>query len=188
MKKAFILVMVVMLACTVLAVTGCGGDTAKAKEYMKEADEAWSKLDSDLQELDSKSTALMTAALTGNMEAIKVEDLQLVKESTEKVLPEFKKVEALYNKIVEECEDCPDYAEYADLMLRALEKDQEVVQAGADLLAELQPVMESGDMAQLEVAITAAQTEIANIQKLQKEADKLFEEASGWKDSKELDK
>lgn len=186
MKKVLVLVMVVMLAAMLLVVVGCGADTAKAKEYMEEADAAYAKLETSLDELSTKSTALITAAMTGNYAAINAEDLAAVAEMTTKVAPEFESVMDKYNKIITECEDCPDYAEYADMMLKALEKDQQLVSAGAELLAKLQPVMESGDQAALEEALKSAQTEIANIQKMTTEVDNMFEEAQAFKEEKKL--
>jgi ABC-type oligopeptide transport system substrate-binding subunit len=171
MRKLLVGVLVVLLGVAMLALVGCSsGDTATAKSDMKAADAAFAPLDAQLTQLATQSTTLVTAALSGNAPTINPADLQKVASATSTLLPEIASVKADYQKILT-LSDVADYKAYATAMVKNLDADAAVVTAGQSLLAKLAPVIQSGDTAALNAAISQSMSEIQQIQTMQKQAD-----------------
>lgn len=186
MRKVLVLALVVMLSTTLLMVVGCGGgDTETAKEYMTSADAMWEDLNKKLTEIDTQSTALITAAITGDLASITAEDLAAVSESLEGIEAEINKVGAEYEKI-NTLEGVDDYKAYAVARQQALDGHLSAIKAGASLLEALAPIMQTGDQAALAAAIEENMGEIEKIQELSDTADKLDGEADGIKLDYEL--
>lgn len=185
MKRFLVVLLAVMMTASLLGVLGCGGDTGKAKEYMKTADTAFVALEKKLGEMGALSEELIGAAVTGNLTAITPEKTEKVSALVEEVTPEIEAVKAEYKKILD-LKGVEDYAEYATAMIAALDAQTASVEAGAELLGKLMPVLASGDPAQMSAAIKENMAGIKTVQELSAAADKAFAAAEKIKTEKNL--
>lgn len=187
MKKVLVGVSVVLIGLAALfAAAGCSsGDTATARQYMKTADTAYAAVNSELTTLSSKATAVFTAALSGNLSSVNPADISSVATTTAKLLPQIAAVKSSYQKM-NGLSGLQEYKDYANAMVKALDADAAIVSAGAALVAKLQPILASGDVAALNAAIQQSMTEITRIQTLQKAAETSYANAQKIKKDKNL--
>lgn len=185
MKKFLTAAVAALVVVSVLASAGCGGDTAKAQEYMEEADAAQKELSSKLNELSRDTTALVTAALQGNVAAITQEDLTRIAGMVGTFEPEIARVKDLYARITA-LDGVDDYAAYAESMMKALDAEAEIVAAGGAFLAELEPYLKNGDVAGLTSKIESSTEAIIEVQGLQTASDEAYAEAEKIKKEKNL--
>lgn len=185
MKKLLIAALVAVFAVSAFTLAGCGGDTDTARKYMKEADTAYEALDKQLSELASSSTALVTAALQGNVSAITPEDLTRLAGMVGTFEPEIAGVKDLYATIVP-LKGVEDYVAYAKAMMKALDAESAMVAAGGAFLAQLEPYLKSGDVAGLSKKIEQSTAEIIKTQGMQTTTDEAYAAAKKIKKDKNL--
>lgn len=185
MKRLLIAAMVAVLAVSAFLLAGCGGDTETAKKYMKEADTSYEALSKQLSQLSSSTTALVSAALQGNLSAITPEDLTKIVGMVGTFEPEIAKVKDEYAKITP-LNGVEDYVAYANAMIKALDADAAIVAAGGAFLAELEPYLRSGDVVGLQKKIEQSTAQIAKMQAMQTTTDKAYADAQQIKKDKNL--
>jgi hypothetical protein len=184
MRKVLILILVSLLAVTVLAVVGCGGgDTDTAKQYLKEADAAYKVMEKDLNELQTSLTTVLGGALSGNTSAVTPESIAAAEAQVNKVLQQAPKVSALYKR-VDGLKGVEDYKAYADAMQDVVSAQEELLNQGSNLIAQLKPI--AGDQAALTAWFQANSATFMALQESAGKVTKSYEEAQQIKKDKNL--
>lgn len=186
-KRYFVLGIALALAVAmVTALTGCGGDTGKAKEYMKKGDKYLAEVSKNSEDLEKKLTETFTESdfltseafksASGDIEA----DIDDIVEGADKAKAEYEKILVL--------KGVPDYVTYAGIQIEVIEKGKEVMEKTVSLLSQVESFLvkaESGepvDQQTITTAITKASSEMETLGEemgeLQKEAEKLKEDKS----------
>ena len=186
MKRLFVIVMVVLLGATMFALAGCGsGDTATAKQYMVAADAAFTPVNQQLVKLQNASTQLITAFMSGKASTVSPEQITQTAEQMGKLLAEVDAVKVEYEKI-KSLSGVADYVAYAAAMQKAIDADKAVIAAGADLLKQLVPAIQAGDVNALNAVVQQNMAGITKIQTMMSNAEKALQQAQQIQTSKKL--
>jgi hypothetical protein len=140
MKRVLFPLLVVALMSGMLFAGGCGGDTSKAKQYMKKGDEMSVQL---ARYGGGKQAAYDTAALLANLGINLAQgntDLtttgKKAKADIDKLIVEGKAAKAEYAKILD-LNDVADYKEYSRLRIQAINSTTNVLQQVKGLIDTL---------------------------------------------------
>jgi uncharacterized membrane protein YdfJ with MMPL/SSD domain len=180
MKKWISLVTVSLLILVVAAVlSGCGGDTDQAKEYMQKGDELLQKLQTDANAWQSE----LSSSMANITEQSKFQaEAEKAKSGASELGDTAEKAKAEYEKILS-LEGVDDYKEYAKIEIEALDAFQELVEKTNAFLDEMVSLSASGDV----TAITSITTEYSKeAQELGNKISELDEEAQKLKSEKNL--
>jgi hypothetical protein len=184
MRKFLILLMVILLGVTVLALVGCGGgDTDTAKQYLKEADTAYKAMEKDLTQLQNSLTAVLGGALSGNTSAVTPESIAAAEAQVDKVLQQIPQVSADYKK-VDGLKGVEDYQAYAKAMQDVVSAQEELLNQGKNLIAQLKPI--AGDQAALSAWFQANSATFMALQESAGKVTKAYEQAQQIKKDKNL--
>lgn len=147
MKRFMVVALVAALLVGVVSVSvGCGGDTAKAQEYMNAADEAYQKLGEDANQLAGKITQAMTKATdVAGLEAAIAE----VNTFIDDLIKQAEEVTALYDKI-KPLNGVVNYVKYADMMTEVLTKETDAFEQLKGAMDAILAAAKAGDTAKLE--------------------------------------
>ncbi len=146
MRKVLVFSVALMLAISMLATIGCGGDTGKAKEYMKAGDDLSIKMESFSENATSDVEDLLIdlgvdLAVTGTVEFKKITDE--AKKMSDELNQESKKAKVEYGKILD-LSGVEEYKEYANLRIKAINNTSSVLESLKGLLGELESSEEEG--------------------------------------------
>jgi len=182
---------VALLVVSVVAVAGCGGgDTATAKKYMQEADQATEDMLEAADQLDKETQVIIGAAMTGDASAIDPAELSAVEENMSIVIDDIADVKSMYQNILG-MEDVEDYKEYANAMDKFLDAQEAILEAGNELYGKMAPainqLVETGDASGLQAALQEAGGELQVIEDLQDSADEAYKAAQKIKTDKGLE-
>lgn len=183
MKKTAIVIMVALLSLAAAGIIGCGGNTGQAKEDMKKADAAYSKLKKQLDELQATMTGVLGGAVMGNYAALTQQTLDTAMAAIDKVLAESPAVAKEYRTLAA-LEGVPDYTEYANAMIKAIEANDAALGAGRTAIGQIKPLVEAGNTAA--IAGVLNQAEIEKLQSLSDAATQAYEDAQAIKTEKKL--
>ncbi|MBN1289456.1 MAG: hypothetical protein JXA49_07470 [Actinobacteria bacterium] len=181
MRRAVVIVAVLLLALSSMAIVGCGGgDTETAKKYMKTADAAAEDLQKKSEDILNKAMAILMPALSGDLSGANSQDLPMLSEEMGQLNTEADAVKADYEKITK-LEGVPDYVEYADAMIKWVDIYKETLAEGEKMFSELTPIydeaIKTGDATALMSALTSISGGQEDIQKgledQQKKAEKI---------------
>ena len=152
MRKVLVLVMVFLLGVTVFALAGCG-NTEEAKKQMKAADAAWALVYAKITASTATLTKIIAPALSGDVSAITQNSgtIATAGETVNVVTDELKNVEKLYTSLGDL--NIGGYTEYADAMIKAIGEYIDAITVGKELFNKMLPVVQTGDMAQIQAVI-----------------------------------
>ncbi|MFH1149974.1 MAG: hypothetical protein V1748_05845 [Actinomycetota bacterium] len=187
MRRLLVLTTIVLLGMTGIAVGGCGGQTREARQYMTTADDMYEAVDQKLIEISKQSDQLISAILTGNTSVLTQDPAELtrINDTLETAIPELDDAKAEYQKILP-LKGVDDYVEYARAMIAATGGTIAAVKAGQELLAQMGPIVASGDATQLQSFISQNMATLTEVQQLNTEATKLVDTAQAIKTDKDL--
>lgn len=192
--KRFItlLVAILLIAGSLAFLPGCGGDTAKAQEYMKAGDDILSEVQTESESLGEQITDigndLSSGAITTTAEL--EERAEEYENDTDAILEKAEEAKAEYEKILS-LNGVEDYVEYAGLTIDLIDTAIELLEGMnsmlTDTLAYLQKV-EAGTLTEAEDAAFAEEMEKleADIGDLSDEAEELSDEKDQLKTDKNL--
>jgi DNA repair exonuclease SbcCD ATPase subunit len=185
MRKVLVLIMVVLLGVTSFALVGCD-NTGKAKEAMKEADDAWAKVNTQMTQMQNTLTEVIgplmsgdTSALTSNLEAINQAGAQI-----DAVTKELENTEKLYDDLANL--NVGGYTEYADAMVKAINATIDALTLGKELYAKVMPVIQTGDAAQIMAFFQQNTALLTQAQTAQQEVQAAIDAATKIKTDKKL--
>lgn len=179
MRKLVNAGLVGLLVIALLALlVGCGGDTTKAKQYMKAGDEQLQKAmtaSSDWQtQVSTLSTATDVAGINSGAQKAK-EAASAVIKSAEAAKAEYKKIDGLSGVV--------DYKKYADLRIQEIDAVLQIITKVNETLDKAVTMANSGDMTGLPALWQQASNDL---KPLSERAQKLEEEATKIKTDKKL--
>jgi len=147
MRKTLVLLVVLLVSSALLALPGCGGDAAKAKEYMEKGDEYSVELKDYVENASDNVTDLLVSlgvdlAVTGTVE------FETVAEQARKNIGQLRnaggKAVAEYEKI-EDLSGVEDYKEYAELRIKSLNEIGNLLEKAEDLISQLEKASAAGE-------------------------------------------
>jgi hypothetical protein len=183
MRKALTIIMVFLLGVTVLALVGCGGDTATAKEDLKAADAAYKAMEKDMTDLQTSLTTVLGGALSGNYAAVTPEAVQAAETVVDKVLSETPGVTTAYKK-VDSLKGVDDYKAYAEAMQKVVSEQEQLLSEGKDLIGALKPIV--SDQAALAAWFQTNSNTFMQLQEASAKVGKAYEDAQQIKKDKKL--
>lgn len=139
MKKVLIVALVLAICFGLIAVVGCGGDTATAKTYMEEGD----ALSTQMRAFTSESALDVTALLadlgiqlseTGTVQKKTVTDAAI--KQIDSIILKGTKAKAAYNKM-DDLKGVQPYKDYANARVSAINSTIVVLKAVKSLLKEI---------------------------------------------------
>lgn len=173
MKKLFTLALLMMLVAIVaLPLSGCGGDTEQARQYMQQGDELAGQF------RDEANTWVQNIKSGYESQAGQEKFRASAKDLSETA----GEAKATFEKILS-LEGVEGYAKYADLQIQRMEIFQEFITRTSTYFDEVVAMMDSGDVSNLQ-SLTDEYLEDAD--KLGEEIDGLDEEAQKLKADKNL--
>lgn len=180
MKKWISLVAVSLLILAVAAVlSGCGGDTKQAQEYMNKGDELVQKLQTDATAWQSGVSASMGSITDPAKFQTEVEKAKSAAADLGDTAEEAKQE---YEKIMD-LSGVDDYKKYAEIQIEALDAFQEIVEKTGAFFDEVMSLVASNDLTAITSATTAYSEEV---QELSNKISELDEEAQKLKADKNL--
>lgn len=146
--------------CSGLIIGGCGGDTARAREYMTEADNAAAEVNAQGLELQRVQTGGVSAIISGDPARILAQEAVIMGlyESLEEYKKSINDAIALYKKI-DGLKGVAEYKTYSKMMQAALKTRLESVNAGAEILDESKAMFEAVKAGQPAPSVQAAMLE-----------------------------
>lgn len=183
MKRLLILTIILVIGIGAMGLAGCGGNAAQAKTDMKAADAAYAKVKTELDSLQGTLTGVLGGAVTGNYAALTTQTLDAAVAAIDKVLAAMPAVKAEYEKLAA-LEGVPDYTEYANAMIKAIDANTAALEEGKKVIEQLKPLVAAGNTAG--IAGVLNQQEIAKLQTLGDDATKAYEDAQAIKAEKNL--
>ncbi len=180
------LVLVVVLGLAALAVVGCGGDTQQAQDYLKAADADYAASQKNTQELESILTPMLAGAMAGNYAVLTVAGLQQADAIIQKGLADLPGIREQYVK-VDSLNGVEDYKQYADAMVKTVDADTAALKGIKSLLDSLMPVVQSGNQAAIAQWFQANSATVVQLQELQSELEKAYNEAQQIKKENNLE-
>jgi HPt (histidine-containing phosphotransfer) domain-containing protein len=147
MRKTLVLLVVLLVSSALLALPGCGGDAAKAKEYMEKGDEYSVELKDYVENASDNVTDLLVSlgvdlAVTGTVE------FETVAEQARKNIGQLRnaggKAVAEYEKI-EDLSGVEDYKKYAELRIKSLNEIGNLLEKAEDLISQLEKASAAGE-------------------------------------------
>ncbi|MBN2169544.1 MAG: hypothetical protein JW738_09890 [Actinobacteria bacterium] len=184
MKRAVVIVAVLLLAISSMAIVGCGGgDTETAKKYMKTADTAAAALQKKSEDIMNSMMEIFMPALQGDVAGIDANTIPELAAQMSELGGEADAVKADYEKITK-LEGVPDYVEYANAMIEWVDIYQETLAYADEMFAQITPIIDellkTGDTSAFMTALTSISGEQGDIQKKledqQKKAEKIKKE------------
>lgn len=173
MRRLFTLALLMMLVAVVaVPLSGCGGDTEQARQYMQQGDELAGQF------RDEANTWVQNIK-SGYESPAGQEKFRASAEDLSKTAGEAK---AAFEKILT-LEGVDDYARYAELQIQRMDIFQEFITLTSTYFDRVVAMMDSGDVSNLQ-GLTDAYLEDAD--KLGEEIDGLDEEAQKLKADKNL--
>ena len=185
MRKVLVLIMVVLLGVTAFALAGCD-NTGKAKEAMKEADDAWTKANTQITEMSNILTEVLTPLMSGDTSALtkNADALNQAGAQIDAVTKELESVEELYDDLANL--NVGGYTEYADAMIKAINATIDALTVGKELYAKMMPVIQTGDIAQMTAFLTQNTALLTQAQTAQQETEAAISAAEKIKTDKKL--
>lgn len=187
MKKLLMASVVVLLVVALMAVAGCGGDTGKAKDQMKVADDAYNKVKTQMDELQNSLTAVLGGAVSGNFSALTPDVVKKADDGIKAVVAELPAVKAEYQKITT-LKGVDDYVTYANDMIKTVDLDESVLKQGQQLVEAIAPMIQAGNTAGVTQYFTANSAQISKLQDQSAAASKAYDDAQAFKADKNLGK
>ncbi len=139
MKKVLIVILASLMCLGMIALAGCGEDTAQAKEYMEKADELSARMykltDEEVFDVASLLAELgIQVSDTGTIDKKTVTDAAV--KQIDDIIASGKKAIAEYEKI-EDLKGVEAYKKYAEKRISAIKNTTAVLEAVKDLVARL---------------------------------------------------
>lgn len=162
------LVAIVTVVC-VVAAAGCGSDVGTAKDYMKQADDAYNAAELKGQELNQEMTDDLTALMSGDPAQVQkvAADLPTLEKNIAGYKSLLQTANERYSKI-DALEGVTDYITYKTMMVQVIMMDNEIINTATDLLKAISPVLQQAaagqpvDMAAVQGTVTKAVTDITS--------------------------
>lgn len=166
MRRAVITLAVLLMAVASLGVVGCGGDTATAKQYMKEADQAVADLQEKTDKMSEEAYAGIMPLLSGNTSEVNLDQLTAMAGEVPAIEKEIDAVIADYKKITK-LNGVDDYVAYANAMIDYLETMKSALQEQMKMMETLMPAIQqavaTGDISSIMTQMTTASTGVTEI-------------------------
>ena len=112
-KYTVLTVCLALVAAAAIIISGCGGNTSQAKQYMKQGDQL-------LTQVESKANKFQTVVQQGLGRLTDPATIQQIKDSEKSVDTTAQQARAAYAKI-KSLKGVPDYVEYADLRVQLID-------------------------------------------------------------------
>ena len=189
-KRLSCVVALALCAVIVVAASGCGGDTAKAKQDMQQGDKMVQNLDAKGKEL-SKSINDFFGKLAQDVSTGKTIDPNTFAQETKKLQGELtaytkeaNKAKAEYKKI-KGLKGVPDYVAYADLMISVINRSNKEIDALVSFLGKTSQSVTAGtfDAAQFSTEVSNLN---ADVQKQGQTVNAELKKAQDLKTKKKL--
>jgi CHASE1-domain containing sensor protein len=185
MKKMFLLAMVLLLGLSLVALAGCGGNTKQAQDLTKTADDAYAKIKTQLDSLQSQLTPVLGGAITGNVSGVTPTVLAGATTAMDAVLAQMPAVKADYQKVTA-LSGVPDYVSYADAMIKAIDASDAALTESKNFITSLIPLVQSGNTAGITQLLASNTAELNKLQELSNAASKAYDDAQAIKSDKNL--
>ena len=172
MKRYLVVAVALMLVVSLgIALTGCGGDTSKAKEYINNADAIIEEVGENSSEMETQIDTIFTELAGGEVtSSAKADELAKgLADATDDLIKEADKAKTELEKVAT-LEGVDEYQEYALLRISVIDDITELIQSTEKFLTDLGQVLvaaESGqpvDLAKVESESTAFFTKILELQ------------------------
>lgn len=180
MKRYLALLLIgAILAATLGVLSGCGGDTARAKSYMQKADATFEQVKTDSNELASKITAAFGDITDPAKFKAAVDDLNTfldgIDQKADAARAEYEKIKPL--------KGVPDYVTYADMQIELIGLIKEATAQLKSVMSQIQTAATAGDQAKLD---SIQQSFEPSFNALSDKITKLEEQANKFKSDKNL--
>ncbi len=184
MKKTFAFLNLAIVFCLVLS-AGCGMDTTRARNLMKQADEAWQKASVGIESAVEANAMLVATAMSGEPQRVQPEKFSGMTERMDVLIDQLKGVAGKYEKM-SELAGIEDYVRYALMMKKAVNAHIGFVKLIKAFFENLQPFFLRGDVVGLVNEINRADKEFKQIKDERDKAANLLKEAARYKKEKNL--
>lgn len=174
--------LILSLALSLIATAGCGNDAAKAKEFMEEGDKYWNEAATLSGDMNDKLNYLylQQPIETSEQFAAGAQEVETVLDKLDEIMSSAK---AAYEKILD-LSGVPDYVDYAEKMVEAVEKGQTVIVMTRQMLSDTEAAIRTAEQGiPPDYDITEAKSEILDVGR---EIDELENEAQDIKREKDL--
>lgn len=199
MKRAAIVLVVLLLSVTVVSAVGCGGSggdsgykelEAEAAALYETAQADWDVLYAKIKQANTDTEQLIMNAMGGTIASIPPEKRTGLVGETRALITECDSVqaefEALDNPEFKKYKGIDAYALYAEAMTKAIGAYKQLLELGVSFLSKIEPALASGDTAAINAAIQGAMADVTQIQEAIKNADAALAEADSIKASERL--
>ena len=185
MRRIFVAGLVVSLCFSVIAVAGCGGETGKAKEYMKAADAGYKKVSARLESTSKALEPSIGAAVQGDYTKLTSQVLSDAEEAFSEASRQLPEIKKKYQEI-KGLKGVEDYVAYAEDMIKGIDTTIKALDMAAEMVAKLKPLVEANDQVGIKQYFADRMPALLDTQSLNTQANKYFEEAASFKSRKGL--
>lgn len=173
-RYVVVAVSLVLVASLGLALTGCGGDTGKAKEYIKNADAIIEEVEKNSGDMEEQFQVIGTELSSGDITSAQAKKLaEDMEAATEDLIAEAQEAAKELAK-VSELENVDDYQEYAELRISVIEGIIALIEETESYLTDLSQTLaaaESGQPVDEEAFLTKSNDFAARMGELQEQIE-----------------
>lgn len=172
MKRYLVVAVALVLVVSLgIALTGCGGDTSKAKEYINNADAIIDEVGENSSEMEAQIDTIFTELAGGEVtSSAKADELAKgLADATDDLISKVNEAKLELEKVAS-LEGVDEYQEYALMRISVIDDITELIQLTEKFLKDLSQVLvaaETGqtvDLAKVESESTAFFTNILELQ------------------------
>jgi hypothetical protein len=174
-------IIAMLLVAVIACVSGCGGDTKQAQQYMKAGDAQMAQVETKANELSAQVGAAFTDITSPAAFSAAVAK---VKSLADEITAEAQKAKAEYEKI-KPLKGVPDYKKYAALQILIVDTEEELMKRMNAFLDQSAAIVSSGT-GSTEQLTALQQSFQADIDKLTNAIGKAEEQANKLKSDKNL--
>ena len=150
MKRYLVVAVALMLVVSLgLALTGCGGDTSKAKEYINNADAIIEEVGENSSEMETQIDTIFTELAGGEVtSSAKADELAKgLADATDDLITKANEAKVELQKIAS-LEGVDEYQEYALLRISVIDNITEFIQSTEKYLNDFSKTLAAGEAGQ----------------------------------------
>ncbi|GEM_PF-3716211 len=183
--RIFWAVVALCLSIGMILAASCGKDTTRARNLMKDADEAWQVSLAQMEGIVEAQVMLVMTAVSGKTEHIQPEKFSDLTERIMSLIGQLQKVAAKYQKM-EKTSGVDEYEKYASLMNDAVEAHIVCAELIKGFFDRLQPFFQKKDAVGLTEEINRLDEEFEQIENARNKANSLLKKAAEYRREKNL--
>jgi hypothetical protein len=179
LRRATTVALAIMLCSAFLVASGCGGDTARAQQYMKTADSYYDQVATDSQALSGKITSAFSGATDPAQMQAAVAQLNGFLDSMDK---EADKAGAAYEKMTP-LKGVGDYTRYASMQIKLMGLVKQATGKLRTVMNQVAAAVGAGDTAKLQALQASFE---ADFNQISQQITTLEQQANKFKSQKNL--